>query len=300
MLVIFTDLDGTLLDDDDYQFAPAGGGLFHLRREQVPVVFASSKTFQEQKRYQHEMELEGPMIVESGSAVVLPAGYFPEDAVRDTAEADAGEIEVRSVGDRVVLVLGRPVDEVRRELAEAAAEAGVEVRGIGDMSLAELRERTGLPEAMAQRARAREYSETIWVDGGEEAWEELRSALRTRGLAARGDGAPATVVDAAADVGRAARLVTDLFRRASRSEPETVALGDAASDLPLLEAADRGFLVERKGGGWIDADVEGVERVEGVGPRGWERAIRSVLDAPVKQSRPRASIWGGEGEKGGD
>lgn len=297
MLVIFSDLDGTLLDYDGYQFAPAGGGLFHVRRQQVPLVFASSKTFQEQKRYQHEMDLEGPMIVESGSAVVLPVGYFPEEDVRAAAEEEAGEIQVRSVGDRIVLVLGRPVAEVRRGLAEVGQETGLDARGFTDMSLAELRERTGLPEAMAQRARAREYSETIWLDAGAEGWERLQEALRARGLAFHGRGPLATVIDAGTDKGRGVRLVVELYRRASGEKVESVALGDGASDVPMLEAADRGFLVERKGGGWLDVEVDGVERVEGVGPRGWERAVRSVLDEPVKQSRPRASIWGGEGEK---
>lgn len=298
MLVIFTDLDGTLLDYDGYQFAPAGGGLFHVRRQQVPLVFASSKTFEEQKRYQHEMEVEGPMIVESGSAVVLPEGYFSEAAVRAVVGEEPGEVEVRSMGDRIVVVLGRPVAEVRRVLAEVREETGLEVRGFGDMSLAELQDRTGLPETMAQRAKARKYSETIWLEADGEAWERLRTALRSRGLAFHGGGPLATVLDAETDKGRGVRLVRKLFGRAAGEAPETVAVGDGASDLPMLDAVDRGFVVQRKGGGWIDAP-DGVERIEGVGPRGWERAVRKVLDEPVKQSRPRASIWGGEGEKDG-
>lgn len=299
MIVIFTDLDGTLLDYDDYQFSPAGGGLYQVRRQRVPLVFTSSKTFEEQKRYQHEMDLEGPMIVESGSAVVLPVGYFDEEVVRGVVEEEPAEVGVRSVGDRIVLVLGRPVTEVRAALTAVREETGLEVRGFADMSLAELRERTGLPEAMARRARAREYSETVFLDAGPGAWERLREELRSRGLAFRGAGPLATVLDAGTDKGRAADFVSRLYRGASGEDPTTVGLGDGPSDVPLLEVVDRPFLVERKGGGWIDVDVPGVERVEGVGPRGWERAIRAVLDEPVKQSRPRASIWGGEGEKGG-
>lgn len=299
MIVIFTDLDGTLLDYEGYQFAPAGGGLYQVRRQRVPLVFTSSKTLEEQRRYQHEMDVEGPMIVESGSAVVLPVGYFDEELVREVVEDDAADVDVRSVGDRIVLVLGRTVDEVRAALAEAGEETELAVRGFGDMSLAELEELTGLPETMARRARAREYSETIFLDADADAWKRLRQALRERGLAFHGEGPLATVLGAGTDKGRGVRLVTRLFGRASGQEPTTVGLGDGPSDVPMLEAVDRPFLVERQGGGWIDADVAGVERVEGVGPRGWERAIRGVLDEPVKQSRPRASIWGGEGEKDG-
>lgn len=299
MLVIFSDLDGTLLDYDGYQFAPAGGGLFHVRRRRAPLVFVSSKTFQEQKAYQHEMEIGGPMVVESGSAVVIPEGYFSEEMVRAAVGEEAGEVDLRFMGDRIVVVLGRPAAEVHRALAEVREETGLEVRGFSDMSLAELQERTGLPESMAQRAQNREYSETIWLEADDEGWERLRAALRSRGLAFHGGGPLATVLDSRTDKGRGVRLVRELFRRASGEEPETVAVGDGPSDVPMLETVDRAFLVERKGGGWIDAEIEGVERIEGVGPRGWERAMRKILDEPVKQSRPRASIWGGEGEKDG-
>jgi len=43
-MVVFTDLDGTLLRHEDYSWLPAGPALAELRRRRIPLVIASSKT----------------------------------------------------------------------------------------------------------------------------------------------------------------------------------------------------------------------------------------------------------------
>ena len=42
--VIFTDLDGTLLDHETYSWATAEPALKRLRKEGVPLIMVSSKT----------------------------------------------------------------------------------------------------------------------------------------------------------------------------------------------------------------------------------------------------------------
>jgi ribonucleotide monophosphatase NagD (HAD superfamily) len=46
--LVFTDLDGTLLDHDTYDWTPARDALDRLTRAGIPVVFTSSKTAAEQ------------------------------------------------------------------------------------------------------------------------------------------------------------------------------------------------------------------------------------------------------------
>jgi hypothetical protein len=46
----------------------------------------------------------------------------------------------------------------------------------------------------------------------------------------------------------------------------------------MLRVVDRAFLVERRGGGWEDLDVDELERVPGMGPAGWARAIDRILE----------------------
>lgn len=291
MLVIFSDLDGTLLDYDGSSWQRAGGAVQHVRERRIPLVFTSSKTLQEQMAYQHEMDLNEPMIVESGGAIVVPRGYLPDDVVEAWAQEETtGEgSELTSVGRRWIVGLARSHDQVIRAVTEVREETGIPVRGITEMPLAQVLARSGLTEAMAMRARSREYSELVHLEGDRGAWNEVRRVFEERGFGLHGNGPFATVVDLATDKGRGVRLMTELLRRSGEGRGlETVALGDGRSDVPMFEAVDRAFLVERAGGGWIEVDLPNVEKVTGVGPHGWEPVVRKLLDEPVRGSRPRA------------
>ena len=49
-LIIFTDLDGSLLDEETYRASPADSLFETLNTHGIPVVFNSSKTFPEMLR----------------------------------------------------------------------------------------------------------------------------------------------------------------------------------------------------------------------------------------------------------
>jgi len=278
-LVLFTDLDGTLLDYRGYTWAPAADAVRALRRHAVPVVFCSSKTLAEQRIYQEELGVRDPMIVENGSAIVVPHG--PLSAALDRL---AGPAAVRRGDGCDVVTLGVPRDRVLQALRDIRRDEGVVFRGYADMTVAEVRESTGLSERAARRARARDLSETVTVEGGPDAWRRLMAALDAHGLHCFGDGPSGSIVGADVDKGKAVTMVVELYRqsaRADRPRPRTAGIGDAANDAPMLRAVDRAFLVEGPGGGWASAPVEGLERVEGIGPAGWQRAVDLLLQEEV-------------------
>ncbi|MCU0535678.1 MAG: HAD-IIB family hydrolase, partial [Hydrococcus sp. Prado102] len=61
--LIFTDLDGTLLNQDDYAYEAAIPVLEKLKTQQIPVVPVTSKTRQEVETLRQEIKLEDPFIV---------------------------------------------------------------------------------------------------------------------------------------------------------------------------------------------------------------------------------------------
>ena len=75
-LVVFTDLDGALLDYETYSFSAASEALELLRRHEIPVVLCSSKTHAEIEHIQLDLRLRHPFISENGGAIFLPRGYF--------------------------------------------------------------------------------------------------------------------------------------------------------------------------------------------------------------------------------
>lgn len=221
MRVIFLDLDGTLLGDD-YSPEPAEPIIRALLDAGFEVILNSSKTFAEQEHYRKAWRLRGPLVVENGSAIFIPDGYFPF------------EVPGRRRGKYTVIELGERYDRIKTVLDKIAPEYGLKY--YGNCTLGEVTSFTGLPENLARLAMMRDYSETIfaWKKSGFE--ESLsRAGLRvSRGSRFIG-------VTGSTDKGRAARELLRMYSRLGRVE--SYAVGDGENDLPLLEVVDHPFTV---------------------------------------------------------
>ena len=75
-LLLFSDLDGTLLDHDSYDWSPAKPALKKLAASNIPVVLNSSKTAGEIRTVREQLGNTAPFIVENGAAVIVPANCF--------------------------------------------------------------------------------------------------------------------------------------------------------------------------------------------------------------------------------
>lgn len=267
-LVVFTDLDGTLLDARTYSATPARAALALLEARGAAIVFCSSKTAAEQRTIRRELGLgRTPLIVENGSAVVVP----------EAAGLPVAEWPAPDGTDERVRVLGRSSAEVRRGIARAADCLGLRVTGYSDLSGHRVAELTGLEPAAADRARQRDYSETLVDDFNLEIWAALDSALLAEGLQCRPGGRFRTVTGAIADKGRAVHLVTELYSAAAGRRVITAGLGDSANDESLLAAVDHPYLLAKHDGTWEPLNLPRLRRIACPGPHGWHAAILELL-----------------------
>lgn len=270
--VVFTDLDGTLLDFSTYSPVAAQPGLARLRARGVPVVFCSSKTAGEQRPLRAELGLaDQPFIVENGSAIIVPAGC--ELPVSDWPELAGGE-----PGERV-RVLGRAAADIRQAIMDLEAELGLELAAFSKLGAARVAELTGLDAAGAARAVARDFSETLAANLSADEWRRVEARLASLGLQCRHGGRFHTVTGAGSDKGRATNEVAALFRAGwgPLVSVETVGLGDSANDAPLLAAVDRSFLLAHEDGSFASIEVPGLVRIARAGGRGWTEAV-ALLD----------------------
>jgi len=74
--VIFTDIDGTLLDYKTYSYKPALSALELIRKQKIPLIFCTSKTRAEIEVHRRIMDNQHPFISENGAAVFIPIDYF--------------------------------------------------------------------------------------------------------------------------------------------------------------------------------------------------------------------------------
>jgi mannosyl-3-phosphoglycerate phosphatase family protein len=267
-MVIVTDLDGTLLDRDSYDFAPALPALDLIRTRGIPLVLCSSKTRAEQMALRERLCIDDPFIVEDGSAICTPEDYF--------SSAYASE----PVGDGLTaLRLGPGYHTVRRAIREVVEETGVSLTGYGDMTDAEVAALTGLDMDAAARARAREYQETIVTPLDDGSRETVRHALAARGMRLT-RGGRFHGVTGASDKGTAVSILAELFRE-KLGPIQMVGLGDSYNDVSMLRAVDVPALVQKKGETWEPLNLDHVERVAGVGPSGWNQFVTRHLTGGV-------------------
>ena len=72
--MVFSDLDGTLLDHDGYSFEAAKPALAALAERAIPVVPSTSKTLVELEKLSVEIGLSGAAIAENGAAIRFADG----------------------------------------------------------------------------------------------------------------------------------------------------------------------------------------------------------------------------------
>jgi mannosyl-3-phosphoglycerate phosphatase len=262
--VIFSDIDGTLIDFEQYTFDETAGAVTAVVGRGIPLILCSSKTRAEQEPLRAALGIRDPFIVENGSAIFIPPGTFDFDFPHRAAD-----------GWRVI-EFGVPAPSIRAALAAARQETGLEFKGFTDLSVAVVAGLTGLDEPAAARARQRDYSETITTPLSPADLEDLRSTPAMSGLAVVSGGRFHTVTSAAADKGAAVDRLAALYRR-HFGAITTIGLGDSANDRSMLAAVDRAFLVQKPGGIWEEMDVPGLVRIPAMGPSGWRKVIREEL-----------------------
>jgi mannosyl-3-phosphoglycerate phosphatase len=268
-VIVFTDLDGSLLDHDTYSFDPAVRTLEKLKDAGIPVIFAGSRTRIEIEWLQHKTGICGPFIAENGAAVFVPDGCF-----HFSFESS------REAGGYRVLEFGWPYPEVVDALRETVAKLGVRVLAFSDLSASEVADLCGLPLWQAQMAKRREYDEPFRVlDPSPAAKSRLLRHLRVRGLHSirteRFDHLTGVV-----DKGLAVATLRSWYERELNGRVLTIGLGDSLNDLPLLQQVDLPFIVQNSA---AEATARLLRKVptarvtEGHGPAGWAEAVDEGL-----------------------
>lgn len=268
-MIVFTDLDGTLLDAATYSCDAAGEALNELRAREVPLIVVSSKTRAEIESIRVRLRNHHPFIVENGGAIFIPTGYFD------------GPVDGATVrGEYEVVELGMPYVRLRAGLKDIQQALGVRLRGFGDMTASEIAQRTGLSEAEATLAKQREYDEPFIIDAPSTHLGNIHRECAARGLRCTSGGLFHHLTGDN-DKGRACRLLIDCYRQRSAAARErllTVALGDSANDLSMLLAVDQPILV-RKADRSYDPEVRAPNIIlaPSPGPVGWNQAVLEVL-----------------------
>jgi len=256
--IVYSDLDGTLLDHHTYSWDEAQEALERLKAARVPLVLVSSKTRVEIETLRRALGNTDPFISENGGAV-----FLPEDCDL-AAPASARRIE----GYRAI-VLGLDHEEMAAKFDLLARD--FPIRAFSRMPASEAAALVGLDVEAVQAAQQREYGEAFIFTREDVSLTAFEAAAGRLDLEVTRGGRLFHLL-AGNDKGRAVRLLTGLYRQ-EHDRVATIGVGDAPNDEPLLAAVDLAYLVARPDGTHARLHVPEISRVPGRGPAGFKQAV---------------------------
>ena len=236
-LVIFTDLDGTLLDFGTYAWAAARPALDRLREKRIPLVLCSSKTKSEIEAVRKAINNRDPFISENGGGIFVPEDYFQFTWAFD-----------RRIEGYKVIEPGMPYARLRKALQTIVRDTGLELKGYGDLSVEEVAAQTGLSADQARRAKQRDYDEPFILAGNPDQQQRVLEMIVKQGLRWT-KGSRYYHLMGGNDKGQAVKVLSKIYRR-EYGPIVTIGLGDSLNDFPMLAAVDRPVLVQKPDGSY--------------------------------------------------
>ena len=268
MKIIFTDLDGTLLDHDTYSFEPACEALARAKEMGVPLVLCSSKTRAEMEVYSEKLGLMDPFIAENGSGIYFPPSYALEDIPGSFMD-----------GAFRVLELGAKREKLREAFLEVKHSLGVEMTSFTDMSVMDVMALTSLAERNAMLAMERHFTEPFVISSQDTGRaDEIVGEFKRLGFTVVKGGRFYHLMGNASK-GDAVKRITLFFSSRCGRDIISMGLGDAENDIDMLQAVDRAAIVRRWDGGWLGTKgTEDFMKTEKIGPAGWNDAVLDFLN----------------------
>ena len=292
--VVFTDIDGTLIDINTAEYGKKTRGLISsLKEKNIPLILASAKTWLEQNKIREDLGLFDPFIVENGGAIVIPKGYFVDSALVDiqysSRQAEEREKKVRN-GNQIirkdmriindtefkhddgrtktpltlttvtVIELGNPVDNIRAKLSAIRKKYTINFKGVADVSVEELSNIASMPIEQAKRMADRRYGETILQIERKDVARLIKYA-NDEGMKVI-HGGRFFDVTIGNDKGTAVEILRNLFKNKFHDNVTFFGIGDSTNDVSMLNLMDVPILVQKPDRSWLDYEIKMLENVD--------------------------------------
>jgi mannosyl-3-phosphoglycerate phosphatase len=249
--IVFTDLDGTLLDFEDFSFEPAEPALQQLRARSIPLIIVTSKTLAEVAPIANALNVDGPIVIESGGALATRRRHDEWTSV----------------------ALGASAEEIRRAVPVIEQLAEARLLLYSQMSLAEAGLLSGLYGEALRRSMKRQFDEPFILAEGN--IDRVTKAADAMGLMVREGGRFHHLTGRSGKGDAVRRIVASLD-----DQPLIIALGDAPMDADFLSLADIPIIMRGCDGRphpALLASVPHATVAPCTGPEGWARAVTELL-----------------------
>lgn len=293
--IIYTDLDGTLLNHDDYDFSSAIEALNYAQETNSAVITVTSKPIEETFRWQRILGISHNPCISEGN-IYIPVNYLPFDitsAIDERREYESNvqipveerlpqfdiSMEVILENEYQSIKLGKPYHEVVSALRSASLSTNVPVRGIHEMSEEEFVQITGVSAKEARLAKRRRAQEGFLIlsDEPEDKMKLIRAIQATGEFSYSEGGRFSQIMGKNGTKRNAVRVLNYLYSLQHGENICTIGLGDAISDDFIHECALKYIINNPKKAIDKNRMGEGVQYTQEEGSSAWNKAVLTVL-----------------------
>ncbi|MCH8004130.1 MAG: mannosyl-3-phosphoglycerate phosphatase [Nanoarchaeota archaeon] len=257
--IIFTDLDGTLLDYNTYSFKKAQDALRLLNIKKIPLIICTSKTRAEIEYYRKKLGNRVPFISENGGAIFIPKNYFKFQFSFSKTDKNYFIIELGTDYNKLISVIKK------------IKKSNINIGNFSDMSAKEVSKITNLSVRNAKLAKKRNYDEPFLLYDKKKEKDLIKIIKKNKLNYTKGTRFYHLMGNF--DKGKAVKILINLFKR-KYNKITTYGFGDSKNDFEMLNSIDNAYLVMKKNKKYASKKYK---KADGVGPIGWSKVVNEEI-----------------------
>jgi len=258
--IIFTDLDGTLLEIDNYSFEKAKDALRIIKQNNIPLIFCTSKTKAEIEYYREKIYNKDPFISENGGAIFIPKNYFKFKFNFDKKNKNYDIIRLGTDYSKLLIV----IKKIKRN--------NIKISNFGDMTPNEISKITNLTIKNAKFAKKRYYDEPFILHDKEKEKALLKTIKKNKLNCTKGPKFYHLIGDH--DKGKAVKILIDFYKKKYK-KIITYAFGDSKIDFGMLNVVNNAYIVKNNYNKYYSKNYK---KADGIGPEGFNKEILKILN----------------------
>ncbi len=256
-IIIFTDLDGSLLNKDTFEFNEIEKYFRELISKGIKIIPNSSKTEAELLNFNEQNNLDLSFITENGSSI-----------------HGLNKIH-QNLPDKIII--SRTIDEIRNIYEEnISMDFKNKITHILELEREKQQKILGLPLDKIKLAIKRDHSIPIKFNGTESEKNEFTKILKNSGLTIQTGGRIMNVCDNV-NKSKAMSRALQLIRKELTEEIITIGVGDNENDIEMIKQTDYPCLVKNENFDSSLINIDNLIKSDEPSPKGWSDVIKTAL-----------------------
>ena len=260
-ILIFTDLDGSLLNHNNFEFKEIKGFILQCIKNGIKIIPNTSKTEEEIQVFLKQLGKNLPFIVENGAAI---------------HNLDLVDSKIKSKNNSIVF--SRSLNEILEQFKiNIPIDFQKRCFFLKDMSPIDQMKILGLNKKYLPFALNRYYSMPLVFEGPKEIKNEFINLLKKIGMKLHEGGRVYNISDDCSK-GKAMTTLIEILKKDLDYKTHTIVIGDSPNDISMLNDCDQPCIIPlpNKNNLCHLKDQKIIRAIQSA-PQGWEEVVRASL-----------------------